>query len=91
MGGPALRPHRIVRQGVTTGVQEELERARDLPRPALEVSGTDEWDESHHQSRTCVNLALSLLGELELKLRSRPLRRWATESLNPASLRMLLE
>ncbi|HEX5482106.1 MAG TPA: hypothetical protein VFZ08_05715 [Terriglobia bacterium] len=55
---------------MTKDIQQQLELAQDLLRFAVRAPTAEQRDDHLHQARHCVNLALSMLQDLDLRLRS---------------------
>ncbi|HEX5481840.1 MAG TPA: hypothetical protein VFZ08_04365 [Terriglobia bacterium] len=55
---------------MTKNIQQQLELAQDLLRLAVQAPIAEQRTDHLHQARHCVNLALSMLQDLDLRLRS---------------------
>ncbi|HEX5481011.1 MAG TPA: hypothetical protein VFZ08_00125 [Terriglobia bacterium] len=55
---------------MTKAIQQQLERAQDFLRFAGLATISEQRDDYLQEARQCLNLALSMLQDLELKLRS---------------------
>ncbi|MGH9771071.1 MAG: hypothetical protein ACRD4Q_05155 [Candidatus Acidiferrales bacterium] len=55
---------------MTKQIQQQLELAQDCLRFAMQAPTSEQRDDLLHQARQCLNLAVSMLEDLELRLRS---------------------